>query len=107
MLCKVKVQEEIIQPNGHVVYMDRHDMGSQLGECDVPSTAMKRAKAMFKDRYGTAFTVLSCGLLSRTVVKLMVREGPRPGSVVQPGTVRRPPGVRKGKRIARTRPAKS
>lgn len=101
MLCKVKVQEEIIQPNGRVVYMDRHDMSGNVGDCDVPSTAKKRAKEVFKQRFGSDFTILSCGLLSRNVVKILVRQGPRPGAVVQPGTVKRPPGVRKGKRIAR------
>ena len=102
-LCSMRVQEEVMQGN-KVVYMERHDMSGAIGECSVPSEARHRAKEVFKARYGRGFTILSCGLLSRTMVKLIVREGPRPQAVIQPGTVTRPAGVRKGKRIAK-RPA--
>jgi len=106
MLCKVKVVEEIIQPNNKVVYMDRHDISCSLGECDVPSTAKKKAKLMYTEKLNKGFTLLSCAYLSREVIQMIIRSGPRPGAVVQEGTVMRPAGVRKGKRIARRSTAK-
>jgi len=103
MQCSVTVQEEIVDAQKQVVYRDRPDMSGPLGECDVPSAARKLARVLFKTRFGASYTILSCGLMSRSVVKLLVREGPRPGAVREPGTVPRPPGVRMGKRIGRRR----